>query len=392
LITPVPTPSSSAPFRWQEAMAASSIPLVVVVALGSLLVSSAQDISRADVESSLISELVGLVGRDGPGALETALQPIHDSMPKDVEGVMQPQAIREVLHRFFVQRHGWFVKGLAEPAVEEQSEGWVPSYLVGLLEQRLASRSAGPREIAAVAGAFEGLAQKEAEARLERVYGSLELPVAGKLALSDAALVVRAYLAAYTGSKSSDEVPEHAAELLRRVEKSLSDLAAKGGLDLATMKRVAVAMGEQYGHFHQRQCVTGSKPQCLEASSLYAVCCREEAPQAEAQGFLPALAASLCALALLAWRVRGRRPCNEAKAECETEGAAEGDLKKPLPVGPPQTKIPAGLVLLVIVVAGFAGGLLDATVLAGALFAGLILLTGTRVAPKRGCGAKAKES
>lgn len=358
----------------------------LVAALGGLVMSSAQDISKADVEMSLISELVGIVGKDGQGELEAALQPHFESAPKDAQGALQPQAARYALHRFFVQKRSWFVKGLAE-----SSDGWVPAYLLELLEPRLAGKGIGIRELAALAAVLEGLVRNEAEARIAKAYETLTLPTDGKLEERDAVAVVRAYLADYVRSGTSQDLPEQAQELLRRVGGSLSDLAAEGGLDLTTMKRVGVAMGEQYGHFHNRQCSAGAGPQCLEASNLYAICCREDLAQAEDDGLVVSTpAVVLCILAILAASLR--RMLTAAGSDGANDAEGEDDLKKPAPAASQRRPAWAGVALSLLIAVAFALQLLDVTVLAGALMGGLLLLTGVRVAPKEKKSAKGKES
>lgn len=44
--------------------------------------------------------------------LEEAMRPIFSAMPKNSAGRLSASAARYMLHRVFVQRHGWFVKGL----------------------------------------------------------------------------------------------------------------------------------------------------------------------------------------------------------------------------------------------------------------------------------------
>ena len=73
-----------------------------------------------------------------------ALSTSFAALPKNQAGNLEHQTARYILHRFFVQKHGWYIKGL-EPngdvfhanASVEPFKDWVPSYLLDALEKRL---------------------------------------------------------------------------------------------------------------------------------------------------------------------------------------------------------------------------------------------------------------
>merc|ERR1719198_22023 len=86
-------------------------------------------------------------------------------------------AVRYALHRFFVQRHGWFIKGL-DPAGDARNlssptgilKDRVPAYIHSLFEQRLDEHGLGLHELAIFAATLEHLIHDEAATRLNRVY------------------------------------------------------------------------------------------------------------------------------------------------------------------------------------------------------------------------------
>merc|ERR1719502_1974292 len=45
--------------------------------------------------------------------IEKDLKPMFTAMPKTADGKLEPAAINYMLHRAFVQRHGWFVRSLS---------------------------------------------------------------------------------------------------------------------------------------------------------------------------------------------------------------------------------------------------------------------------------------
>jgi len=68
---------------------------------------------------NLLRELEIAVGADHRAAtekrvarLEEAMRPIFTALPKDKAGRLSASGVRYMLHRLFVQRHGWFVRGL----------------------------------------------------------------------------------------------------------------------------------------------------------------------------------------------------------------------------------------------------------------------------------------
>ena len=66
-----------------------------------------------------------------------ALSTSFAALPNEPGGNLEHQTARYILHRFFVQKHGWYIKGL-EPngdvfhanASVESFKDWVPSYLL----------------------------------------------------------------------------------------------------------------------------------------------------------------------------------------------------------------------------------------------------------------------
>jgi len=122
--------------------------------------------------------------------LESDLEQLFISLPKNVEGNLGHQAVRYALHRFFLKRHGWFIRGLEPDGAEWSGETdgqlippsssislkeWVPSFLQDTLEARVGQRGSSLHDLAAVAAAMEDLIQRESKERLSMVYLAHEL-------------------------------------------------------------------------------------------------------------------------------------------------------------------------------------------------------------------------
>merc|ERR550532_2502928 len=114
--------------------------------------------------------------------LRKDIRPMYTSLPKNSEGKLNHQVVRYALHRFFVRRHGWFIRGLepnndtwhgaADPDLHNSSamKEWVPSYLQDILEKRLGQDGTDLNQLSALAAALEDLIRKEAKGRLEGTY------------------------------------------------------------------------------------------------------------------------------------------------------------------------------------------------------------------------------
>merc|ERR1719305_727285 len=73
-------------------------------------------ISEEDVQTSLLAEVEGTFGEGSASSrvkqLEAILAPIYAALPKNEKGYLGHATVRYALHRLFVQRHGWVIKGL----------------------------------------------------------------------------------------------------------------------------------------------------------------------------------------------------------------------------------------------------------------------------------------
>jgi len=159
---------------------------MVVVSLVTLpLGSNADAFLRApsakleNVKRALIAE-IGANQSDGMIKwVSNVMKPTYRALPKSDHGGLEHNAVRYLLHRFFVQQHGWYIKGLepsdTAPAPYLKSD-WVPSYLQGLLEQRLGERGIDLHEVAALAVTLEDLIGQEAANRAGQLAEIFEWP------------------------------------------------------------------------------------------------------------------------------------------------------------------------------------------------------------------------
>merc|ERR1719174_3512348 len=108
------------------------------------------------------------------------LRPMFGAVTKNENGKLGSAAAGYVLHRVFVQRHGWFIRAL-EPAGNALAswntsnptsilEERVPEHVQNLFEKRLGQRGLGLKEIAILASTLEHLVHVESLQRLNVSY------------------------------------------------------------------------------------------------------------------------------------------------------------------------------------------------------------------------------
>jgi len=84
---------------------------IAVASADGFLTARAQ-VAREDVKQLLLSELSGQTNNDRLRSIEHSLRPMFAALPKSDAGRLDPPVVRYALHRHFVRRHGWYVKGL----------------------------------------------------------------------------------------------------------------------------------------------------------------------------------------------------------------------------------------------------------------------------------------
>jgi len=134
---------------------------------------------------------------------EDEMRPMYEALPKNQNGALEPSVVRYALHRYFVQKHGWYMKGLEAPQKQANFTGTsgimkdkVPEYVQGLLEEQV-KEGWRLRELAICSSALNELVQKEVVQDLEFVYDMLSFAKDGPLDDAQVHDVMDAYLAQY---------------------------------------------------------------------------------------------------------------------------------------------------------------------------------------------------
>merc|ERR1719410_360114 len=114
--------------------------------------------------------------------LEGELRAMYVALPKNEQGTLEPTAVRYALHRYFVQKHGWYVKGL-EPAGQAWNssspssilKSRVPAFIESLFEQRLHGKGMSLHEVAVFAATLSDLVHNEALSDVVDLYDAFKI-------------------------------------------------------------------------------------------------------------------------------------------------------------------------------------------------------------------------
>jgi len=218
-------------------MAALRVALVAVALARSLLLCDAEAflaakaeptyITKADVERTLTAELSG-VASSRLRSIKDELHQMFIALPKNAQGRLEPTVVRYALHRYFVQKHGWYVKGLDPvggswnaPAPSMIMKDRAPAFIQSLFETRLHGHGLGLHELAVFAAVLSDLVYKEASGELLKVFASLRLPTVGAVPVHWSQQAVKAYLLQYfAGAELNITGEEH----LNFVEQKLTEI------------------------------------------------------------------------------------------------------------------------------------------------------------------------
>merc|ERR1719162_2539497 len=167
-----------------------------------------EHVSEEEIRISLLDEVEGSLGKGSASnrlsQIEATLRPIVTALPKNAHGNLEHSAVSYALHRLFVARHGWVIKGLGAEAIAKNTSSpagvlkdQVPAYIEDSFEQRLAGKGFALRELSILGATIEHLIHNEAVSRLGAVFNVLKLPVTSAIRVEEAAEALDTYMMAY---------------------------------------------------------------------------------------------------------------------------------------------------------------------------------------------------
>jgi len=182
--------------------------------------------------------------------------------------------VRYALHRLFVQRHGWYVKGLEPAGVHWNSSSpaevlkeRVSAYVQEIFEERLGGHGFGLHETAVLAATVEHLIHDEARERLTRAYTGAKMSQFENLSKEASEVVLDAYLKrylipeAFADKISDDELKTiypgwtETSAFARDVREEYVHTKRLGdALSFDNMTAVVEEVGERFGRFQDSEC------------------------------------------------------------------------------------------------------------------------------------------
>jgi len=202
------------------------------------------------------------------------LSSIFRVLPKNDRGTVSAATARYAIHRVFLERHGWQVKGMTAGGQVWSSASPVSALGSGpvrdIFEERLGARGFGQRDLAVLAATLESLIHSEVAERLEAVYKALGKPLDRKLDKSSVLDIIDAYMASWlAGDDLSNMSRADAVELRDTMGQWFTGWAQIQGFVRSTLRensaklitmafsdvtRIVEAVSEGFDHTAYPQC------------------------------------------------------------------------------------------------------------------------------------------
>jgi hypothetical protein len=239
-----------------------------------------------ELESALLKEIEEVLGSEHRQAtekrlarIEAVLKPMYASLPKNEHGRLGHAAVRYAMHRLFVQRHGWFIRGL-DPRGEAENtstsptiilEDRMPAYVQSLFEKRVGGHGFDLHELAVMGATLENLVHKEAMDRLEHTYKALDFSLQDPVSVEESHDIIDTFMIAYIlGTNFTSMEPKgvtqlhaqikesyptwpHTQKFLREVQEFTSP-AKREELSYEHVASIVEEVGERYGRWQDNEC------------------------------------------------------------------------------------------------------------------------------------------
>jgi len=236
--------------------------------------SNQEFLTEAELNAVLLEEVQSAFGsvsqRGRLNRIEAALSSMYAALPKNEHGKLGHTTVRYALHRLFVQRHGWYIKGL-EPGGQHFNSSsptgvlkeHASSHLEELFEKRLGTHGFSLHDTAVLAATLEHLIHNEAEGRLTKAYTAVSMEQQTSLNHDDAEKLLDMYMKFYLLSDLAQKLPDNEmaevfpgwGETQKFVREVLKEMVPKGtALNFAKMTSVVEEVGERFGRFQDGEC------------------------------------------------------------------------------------------------------------------------------------------
>jgi len=241
-------------------------------------------VNSDNIERTLLEEIEGQVGnaniRGRLARLEASLHPMFLSLPKNKHGNLDHSTVRYALHRLFVQRHGWYIKGLdnAGQSWNESSHANIlkdqaADFVQSVFEHRLGDKGLSLHELAVLGATLEHLIHDESVDRLEKAYSATRHETNTSMTLEQASEITYAYMKLFIlgdeiGATTSNsrmnqiypgwtDTKDFAKDILKDTINEQRREGARdpwSNLDFNVITKSVEEISEQYGRFQDGEC------------------------------------------------------------------------------------------------------------------------------------------
>jgi len=163
-----------------------------------------------ELEASIVQEIEEVLS-SSHGITEERLTRIQDmlratflSLPRNEQGRLQHTAVRYALHSYFVQRHAWYVRGLASLGEEINAsspadilQDKVEDFVQAAFERRMGSHGLDLKDMAILAATYENLVHKEMAQRLDATFHIMSLTGKESMSVAELDSVMDVYMMGY---------------------------------------------------------------------------------------------------------------------------------------------------------------------------------------------------
>jgi len=212
--------------------------------------------------------------------LEEKMSSTFKALPRDEQGRLDQAAVRYLLHRFFVDRHGWYVLGF-----DTEGEAWnssSPTAVLGahigsetqnVFEDRLGSHGLTFHEVSLLAATLESFVHIETVQRLHSAYRVLDITQEGHATEHEAVLALDTYMLLYVLGMNHSTVTafevntqwtdiediyptwNETRKWIREVRKEVISEHPDSRTSFETMVRVVEEIGDRYGRWQDQECL-----------------------------------------------------------------------------------------------------------------------------------------
>jgi len=241
-------------------------------------------VNSDNIERTLLEEIEGQIGnaniRGRLARLESALHPMFLSLPKNEHGNLDHGTVRYALHRLFVQRHGWYIKGLDnagqswnESSHAEIMKDQAADFVQSVFEHKLGDRGLNLHELAVLGATLEHLIHDESVERLNKAYAVTRHDTNASMTFEQAAEITNAYMKLFIlgdeiGSTTSNarmnqiypgwqDTKDFAKAILKDTANELRRDGVRepwSNLDFNVVSKSVEEIADQYGRFQDGEC------------------------------------------------------------------------------------------------------------------------------------------